>query len=121
MASLSSDVRSMRLSRFKFYGTIIGIFLPIFFIAASNLAFQCKFPLGDNFFTATAIIALGLIEIPPVIIGRALNLPIENGGIAFLIADLNASGYLLVILFYGILGLIIDIAIRTIFYDAKKT
>ena len=111
----------MQLPRFIFYGTVIGFLLPVFFIVASYLAFQCKFPLGDNFFTATAIIVLGLIEIPPVIIGGALNLPIENGGIAFLIADLNISGYLLVILFYVTLGLIIDISTQKIFYASKKT
>ena len=45
-----------------------------------------------------------ILELPIVQIGKALNIPIENRKIVFMLFDLNILGYSLLFLFWGFIG-----------------
>ena len=58
------------------------------------------------------VLILALFEFPPVQIARALAWPVENqSGVAFIIYNLNALGYAVVVAFWTILGALIGLAV----------
>ena len=67
-------------------------------------------------FSALLVFFISALEIPVITIGRCFNLPIEDGGVAFIMYSLNPFGYALVLLFWTVVGLMVgfgvDIMIR---------
>lgn len=90
----------------------MGFLLPALLMATMALLMVAKTLTGEHPISAAVVMGLALCEMPPVIIGRSLGLPIETGGPAFIIYELNGLGYLLVVLFWtftgGMLGMLID-------------
>jgi hypothetical protein len=82
---------------FTLSGTILFCFIPYIPV---NLVL---FPL--------LIVAI-FVEVPAVTVGRALNLPIESGGAAFMLYNLSPFGYRYVSMFWLAAGLICKVLLK---------
>ena len=86
-------------------GTILGGGLPV------ALFLTC---LALNWIGLAAggfALALGILEIPVAIIGRALSLPIETGGIVQVLYPFNALGYAFLVVFWAFVGLFVGVLV----------
>ena len=107
--------------RLWFKGGLIGIFVPIILGGIVLLLISLKIPLGENPITPIFVIALCLLELPTVIVGRGLGLPIENGGAAFLLYDFSALGYILTIIIWALIGALIGLCLDMANEKRKRT
>ena len=87
---------------------VLAIIGGFFLIVANNS------DISENPIGMFLLFALALLEIPAVIIGRALKLPFENGAAAFLVYDLNLLGYALVVVFWGLVGTAAGVILQTL-------
>jgi hypothetical protein len=98
-------------THYWFLGAIVGLLIPTFLFGLFALSSAMHVGLGENPLTAVLVIALGFMEIPAVMIARTLNLPIETGGVAFLVFNLNAFGSFCVAMFWGIVGAVVGFVV----------
>ncbi len=87
-------------------GTVTALAVLFLILNLFGVPFGQVPPLG------LLVVALSLITMPVSIIGRVLHLPLENGGAAFMIADLNALGCAAVVLFWALVGALIALVAR---------
>jgi hypothetical protein len=101
----------MSITRRAARGAIVGLVVPLIAFAIFFALEKLNVRLMDHYITELFLLALAILEIPGVSIGRTLGLPIEASDIAFVLIDLNAFGYALVVATWGVLGSLIDMAI----------
>jgi hypothetical protein len=90
------------------FGGIIGAIVPMTLLLIFKILSYCNICFGDHLLSSLLIFAIALLQRPVVILGRALNLPIETGGPAFIMYELNFFGWSLVILAWGFAGAIVS-------------
>ena len=93
--------------RLSVWGGLIGLLVPLFLTAVYFLLAASKIALGEHLATGFPIIALALLELPVVSIGRTCGLSIETAGIVFIPFNLNGFGYTLLTMFWTGVGLLI--------------
>ena len=84
-------------SRFWWRGGLIGLFIPLILFILNNFN-------GSNPIIYLLTCALALIEVPVVVLGRFLRLPIETGETAFIQYQLTTFGYVLTVFFWAFTG-----------------
>ncbi len=97
-------------TRYWLWGGLAGLLLQLalFALIQSLYCFHIDFGCGINSVLAiTVILVVVILELPVVIIGRTLNLPIETGTPAFMVCNLTLFGYVLVAVFWTLVGLLI--------------
>jgi hypothetical protein len=94
-------------TQFWLRGGLTGLLFPGSLLGLLEILTCLRIAFWENFLAWYLLFAISLMEMPVVIIGRRLNLPIETGGVAFLLYELSPVGYFLVFLFWGLLGLIL--------------
>ncbi len=91
-------------NEFWLWGGFYGFLIPAALFTLFQIMICFRVAFLDFLFSTWLIFAIAFMEMPPVSAARALNLPIENGGAAFIMCDLNALGYLFVLLFWTVVG-----------------
>ncbi len=102
------------ITRFWLWGGITGFLLPMTLFAIFQILARFRIAFGEHFLSALLLFILALVELPVSIFGRALNLPLETGSAAFMIVDLTPLGYVLVLAFWIIVGLLIGTTVDKI-------
>lgn len=105
---------SITANSFWLWGGLVGLMIPTALFALFQVLGCFRVAFGEHLLTTALIIAISVLELPTVIIGRALHLPIENGGAAFVIFDLSPFGHMLAIVFWVFVGLLIGYTIDRI-------
>src|SRR3990167_8401544 len=99
----------MMFKRRCLYGGLIGFFIPAALFGILSALSTLDIEFARNPVTYSLVIGLTLIELPMVALGRSLRLPIENGGAAFMLYDLNVFGYILILLFWAFAGALLGL------------
>ncbi|MDD4957610.1 MAG: hypothetical protein PHH49_07915 [Candidatus Omnitrophica bacterium] len=106
----------MRAKRYWLRGALTGLFVPMALFGIFLLLVLMDFEFGRIPLTKMVVSAIAVLELPIVYIGRALELPIEVGGAAFLIYDFTVLGYVLMVAFWVVVGMFIGCLLDNIYY-----
>jgi hypothetical protein len=85
-------------------GGLIGLFIPLILFGLFLILNSFGTSFGGNPITALLVFAIAFIQLPIVIMGRTLGLPIETGGEAFIMYNFTPLGYILTVIFWTLLG-----------------
>jgi hypothetical protein len=88
------------------WGGLIGLLVPGALFALFQILCCYRIAFGEHLLSALLVFAIAYLEMPVVIIGRALNLPIESGEVAFIMYSLSPFGFVLVLVFWMSAGLL---------------
>src|SRR5665213_3644239 len=100
--------------RFWFWGGLTGLLFPLALFVIFQILKCFRIAFGEHLLSALLIFTIAILELPVIIVGRALNLPIETGGVAFIPYELSPFGYVLVIIFWIVVGSLIGYIIDRI-------
>jgi len=95
-------------------GGLIGISVPAILFSLFLILGSFRIAFGEHPLTAILIFAIALLELPVANIGRALNLPIEETGVAFILYNFNMLGYIFMFIFWASIGVILGLIISKI-------
>jgi hypothetical protein len=96
------------------WGGLAGGVIPTVLLVLFQLLACFRVAFGEHLLTSLLIMVICIAELPAVIVGRALHLPVENGSIAQIMFDLSSFGCLLAIVFWALSGSLIGCAIDRI-------
>jgi len=88
-------------------GGVIGLLTPLlicFFITILN---NLNVAFGEVPFAGWLVVGMAFLEVPIIIIGRVLRLPVETGNTAFIMFDLTIFGEIFVFFFWLCVGTLI--------------
>jgi len=87
-------------------GGLVGLFTPFILFGLFLILNSFNIEFGSNPITSLLIFAMAFMQLPAVVIGRALGLPIETGGAAFILYNFTIFGYILTIFFWVLIGVL---------------
>ncbi len=104
---MDKDTIANFITSFSFWGGMIGFMLAVVPLVLFQIFSSFRVNLGDNLIGPILIFSIAILQIPIVFLGRMLKLPIESGGVAFIMCNLSPFGNLLLVVFWTVIGVLL--------------
>ncbi len=101
---------------FLLYGAVLGLIAPALLFGLLDCTFDNQTIMWTDPLKGLTVFTILLMQLPVVIVGRALALPVESGGAAFILFNLSQLGYILLSLNSMLVGIAFADFIRTCHY-----